>query len=208
LDPGRSLFGIGIGEKIQHEARLRSLAGQPNSERRPARRLAPGQHEGSVAIPNVPIGALRIVTPRGFGQRILAGDRAVLRLSPLGAPASTRYPQFQGNIQRSAVHAGLPSGYYFFDKWMHEVRSVDTMCPNMGKACWRIIQDETEAKDWTVTRAARPRPGGALHHIVTARKGRERCMVTSDSELAAILPVHSPPVRRYHAELNRMRWVS
>jgi hypothetical protein len=28
----------------------------------------------------------------------------------------------------------------------------------MGKAYWRIIQDEIEAKGWTVTRAVTPQP--------------------------------------------------
>jgi hypothetical protein len=32
-----------------------------------------------------------------------------------------------------------------------------------------------------------PQPGGGLHHIVTARKGQQRCMVTADSELAAMV---------------------
>ena len=57
----------------------------------------------------------------------------------------------------------------------------------MSKAYWRIIQDEIEAKGWTVTRAVKPQPGVGLHHIVTARKGQQRCMVTADSELAAMV---------------------
>ena len=57
----------------------------------------------------------------------------------------------------------------------------------MMKAYWRIIQNEIKAKRWAVTRAVKPQPGGGLHHIVTAMKGRQRCMVTADSELAAMV---------------------
>jgi hypothetical protein len=57
----------------------------------------------------------------------------------------------------------------------------------MSKAYWRIIQDEIEDVGWTVERAVKPQPGGGLHHIVTARKGQQRCMVTADSELAAMV---------------------
>ena len=57
----------------------------------------------------------------------------------------------------------------------------------MSKAYWRIIQDEIEAKGWTVTRAVKPEPGGDLYHIVPARRGEHLCMVTSDSELAAMV---------------------
>ena len=58
----------------------------------------------------------------------------------------------------------------------------------MGKVYWRIIQDESEAKGWSVTRAVKPRPpDGDLHHIVTARKGQQRCMVSADSEVGAMV---------------------
>jgi len=65
--------------------------------------------------------------------------------------------------------AGEP-GSGIHRKWLvHGYGMVDTMPPVMSKAYWRIIQDEIEAKGWTVTRAVKPQPGGGLHHIVTAR---------------------------------------
>jgi hypothetical protein len=33
---------------------------------------------------------------------------------------------------------------------MHGAGRINTMLPQMGKSYWRIIQDEIEAKSWTV----------------------------------------------------------
>ena len=56
-----------------------------------------------------------------------------------------------------------------------------------GKAYWRIIQGEIEAKGWTVSRAVRVQGGGDMLHVATARKGKHRCVVTADSELGAMV---------------------
>ena len=56
-----------------------------------------------------------------------------------------------------------------------------------SKAHWRIIQAEIEVKGWTVNRAVRVQPGGAMLHVATARKGKHRCVVTADSELGAVV---------------------
>jgi hypothetical protein len=73
-------------------------------------------------------------------------------------PASLRTPSSGGNAQ-GAVHAGLAAGHDPLYQVFHRSRGGDGIIPAvMGKAYWRIIQDEIEAEGWKVNRAVRLMP--------------------------------------------------
>jgi hypothetical protein len=68
------------------------------------------KQNGSVAIPHIPFGPLKVRRRGCFFQRILRVNRPVFGLSAFRAPAATRHVVLERPIQRRPVSAGLAPG--------------------------------------------------------------------------------------------------
>lgn len=74
---------------------------------RAARKRALGDNQGCVAVADIPSRALDIAGLRGLCQRVVGTKRSVFGTAPLGAPAAGFEPQFERDIKRGAISAGL-----------------------------------------------------------------------------------------------------
>ncbi len=90
------------------QARFLVLPGKALGSERPATKFC-GQRkdEGPIAVPDIPLGALKVIVGGAFSQLVLTTNRTIFGSSALRAPAPVREVEHQGNIKTGTVRACL-----------------------------------------------------------------------------------------------------
>jgi hypothetical protein len=126
--------------------------------------------------------------------------RSVLDPEPVGYQGrKTRVGTVRQRGKRKELYFDLGPDDILLDGWNVPFR-MDTECDGVfaGNACFNIVGDPAEVRQYIETRAIRPLTDDAKARIIVAREPRTTC---SDNGTELLYP----EIQTHHAVVNRMK---